>query len=550
MGAWTACAAILIAQSSAQEPSATFPVDGVVENSVTHQPIARALVEYAQYAVLTDSEGRFELHLPTGTAQVSVRRPGFGGGEGSQREAQHSVHMAAKMPPLTFYLTPSASITGHVTLSTGDEAEGLQFTLYRKTMVDGHSQWMQTGNAIAGSDGVFRLLSLEAPASYALCSSPFPDGTGLTAPGATLAGYGGGCYPGGVDLAAAIAAPLTLSPGQQADVEINLAKQWFYPVSIAVSNARENVSFQVFDRDGPRAGINYRAIGDHAGYEVDLPNGSYYAEARVWGKQQLYGRVDFTVSGAPVTGLTLNPSPVQPIAVEIHKEFTISPKGASGLAIDNGINADNAGIDLSMVPVDKPLDGPIRMGLRPIEDSTGNFRYGFDAPSPGAYQLQVDGYGAYASSITSGGTDLLREPLTIGAGKSAAPIEVTLRNDMGGLDCTAKSSPTGTAGDAAGEAEPSPVFVYAIPRSSGLQRIYRTMAGFGGNQTLGRPFALPLPPGEYLVVASKRDLAIDLDDPDQMSRIAAEGQTVNIQPGATTEVQVDPIDGGKEEANP
>jgi hypothetical protein len=51
-------------------------------------------------------------------------------------------------------------------------------------------------------------------------------------------------------------------------------------------------------------------------------------------------------------------------------------------------------------------------------------------------------------------------------------------------------------------------------------------------------------------VASKRDLAIDLDDPDQMSRIAAEGQTVNIQPGATTEVQVDPIDGGKEEANP
>jgi hypothetical protein len=468
---------------------------------------------------------------------------------------QHTVKVAAKMLPLTFFLTPSASITGHVTLSTGDEAEGLQFMLYRKTVIEGHSRWMQTGSATAGSDGVFRLIPLDAPASYVLCSVPFPDENGPTPRATTVTGYRGGCYPGGVELASAIAAPITLSPGQQADVEISLARQWFYPVSITLPDENLNTYPQVFDHGGRPMQAFMRQIGDHAGYEINLPNGSYFAEARVWGKQQLYGRVDFAVSGAPVSGVTIIPAPVQSIAVEIHKEFTAVPDTGSGMAIVRSLGAsdlsasNDPGISLSLVPADKPFDGPMGTSLRPTGDSPGSGQFEMDPPSPGTYRVEVEGFGTYASSIISGGTDLLREPLTIVAGKSTAPIEITLRNDTGRLACTARATSAQPAAAASGEIDAAPVFVYVIPVSWNIRKIYRTVAGVANSPFSRGQFALPLPPGAYLVVASMRDIEIDLDNPDEMSRITAEAQTVNIQPGTTTEVQVDPIDGSSQEAN-
>ena len=59
---------------------------------------------------------------------------------------------------------------------------------------------------------------------------------------------------------------------------------------------------------------------------------------------------------------------------------------------------------------------------------------------------------------------------------------------------------------------------------------------------------LPLPPGKYLVLAFEKQREIDLDDAEAMSRLAAQGQTVTIQPGATLDLQVDPIRDGDEEA--
>jgi hypothetical protein len=61
----------------AQTTPAMFTVSGVVKNSLTGQPIPRALVNAQTDAVLTDSEGRFELRLQEGGAWLQVRRPGY-----------------------------------------------------------------------------------------------------------------------------------------------------------------------------------------------------------------------------------------------------------------------------------------------------------------------------------------------------------------------------------------------------------------------------------------------------------------------------------------
>jgi hypothetical protein len=537
--------AVLVALSSAQEAPATYAVDGVVENSVTQQPIARVLVEGRSDAVFTDGEGRFELHLPPGVTPITLRRPGYGNGQFSAREMQHAVVVGPNMPQLTFSISPSAGITGHVMLSTGDDADGLRFTLYQKRIMDGHAHWMQAGSAATGSEGVLRFLSLEAPASYVLCSAPSPDRLVGAARRAPVSGYAPTCYPGGSDFASAIAAPFALSPGQQAQIEISLSRQMFYPVYLSVANTAQNAFIQVFDRSGHPTESMTRRNGPNGESVLDLPNGSYYAEVRQGGNPQLYARLDFTVAAAPLYGLTLVPVPEQPISVEIRREFTAT-SAAGGGVVNNGNGNRDVHLDLNLFPVDKTSAGQISASLRPVAGSSDADAYEIDPVPTGTYRVQtsaMDQY--YASAITSGGTDLLREPLVIGPGNGVPPIEITVRNDIGRIECWSKTSPAAVQAGSPGEVDIALTFVYAIRQSPGTQRIYQSVAQFRGNQSI----PLFLPPGRYSVVAFKQPHDIDLDDAEELSRLAKEAQTVTIEAGASAQVEVDPIPTAAREAS-
>jgi hypothetical protein len=540
----------LAAPCAAQETPATYPVAGVVENSLTREPIARALVESNQDAVLTDSNGHFELHLPLGVARITVRRPGYEGGTFGVRETMHIVKVSPNTSPLTFYLTPSAGITGHVALSSGDDASGLQFMLYRKRIVDGRSRWMQEGNEVTRSDGALRFPSLEASASYVLCSTPSPDHMRTIGPNAPASGYPAACYPGGADLASAMASPLRLAPGQQAQMEISLAQQPFYPVTISVagSTARPGVP-QVFDRSARPMSFAMRS-DQNGSFELPLPNGSYYAEVRSWGpSESSYASRDFTVSGAPVS-LSLVPTPTRRITVEVHTEFTVSPDRGPSPAIHMGpvVRGDRSSeppVNLNLIPANKPLAGTFGVNLRPPQGSSDSNLYEMDAPEPGTYWIEASRYDSYVSSITSGATDLLREPLVISAGSGAQPIEITLRNDVGWLKLSAATPPAATSADSSGAGDLSPVSFYCIPLSPNQKHLYQAAVQAPFQETT----SLPLPPGSYLILAFEKEHEIDLDDPDAMSRLAAQGRTVTIQPSATTEIQMDPISTGEQEAS-
>lgn len=540
---------IFVTWCAAQQTPATYSVEGTVENSLTHQPIARALVESNNGgAVLTDGDGHFELQLPAGTIQFAVRRPGYQAGGSGESGSRRLVAVGPSAPPLTLYLTPAASITGHIVLSSGDEASEFHLQFYRRGVMEGHSRWMQQGGTETGSDGAFRLVSLDAPASYVLCSMPDPDRLRNTLRAAADFGYPGVCYPGGTDFASAAAAPLRLVPGQQAQLEISLTRQPFYPVSISVASA-EHSAPQVFDYSGRPAGFAMRSRNQGGSYEVSLPNGRYYAEVQTWEPTHLYGRLDFTVAGAPLSGLTLVPAPARTIAVEVHTEFTANPDRGSDGSIQLGILqvggrpvADvQPNINLNWTAADKPLDGTIGANLRRSENSSSDL-YETDAPPQGSYWIEaLPRFNSYVSSITSGGTDLLREPLTIGPGSSGAPIEITLRNDTGQLECATKAPGGLVSGDNSVAEDAPPAFVYALPQFPSQQRIYQSVAQIQSS--------LSLPPGKYLVVAFDQAHEIDLDDPEEISRLTAHGQTVTIVPGATTQVQLDPIPVAEEAAS-
>jgi len=144
------------------------------------------------------------------------------------------------------------------------------------------------------------------------------------------------------------------------------------------------------------------------------------------------------------------------------------------------------------------------------------------------------------SSITSGGVDLAREPLVIGAGGSAAPIEITVRNDGGRITGTVGSGtpPGSTVGEIS-------AFICAIPLFPTTSQM--PMSGvYGGN---GQFTMMNVPPGSYRIVASDKPQEIDTDDPQEMARVTARGQTVTVEAGATVNVQMDAVQQGAGDSN-
>ena len=177
--------AALSAAQSTSDKTDTDTVRGIVINSVTHEPIARALVSSPdnRFAALTNSEGRFEFTLPkvdsapeAGSDSTSpasdqiqssipnrpymlmARKPGFltdpnGQGQNLQNEALKDVTLA---------LTPESLIVGAVTLPTSEPPDSITLQVYRRQVQDGRAHWVPVGGAQSTSDGQYRFADLPA----------------------------------------------------------------------------------------------------------------------------------------------------------------------------------------------------------------------------------------------------------------------------------------------------------------------------------------------------------------------------------------------------
>jgi hypothetical protein len=525
---------------AAQQQAVSYPVRGVVEDSLTHQPIARALVSAMDEADFTDNEGRFEMHLHQGIARIMVRRPGYG-----ERGAfsGHIVDVGPDLPEFNFVLTLSASITGHVTVSGSEGGDGINFLVYRRALQGGYAQWTQTGTGTTNSEGIFKLFQLQTPASYVFCSTLSTDRGDTSMRGSRTYGYPSLCFPGGTDLASAT--PLSLEAGQQADLEITLPRQRFYPVSITVLNRPPGpgVSVQIFDPGGRPMNFGAQWNNQTSAAITQLPNGSYYAVAQTFGKALLYGRVDFKVADEPPSGLSVTLLPLHPINVEIHREFTAPESNPrTGFGPLRGNTDPVAPLDLALLPADGVMQGIFGGNLRRPEGSSDGNLFVMDV-RPGRYWVRVTPFEGYASSITSGGADLTREPLVVGPGNTAAPLEITLRNDVGSIVCTVNRPPAVTGMPSHASGELTIPMVYAFPMSSDSRGIPQMPQ----IRSIGdAPITIPnLAPGAYRVVALDSSQALLAGDPEEVTKLRELGKTVTVAPGGTTSVTVDVTQTGR-----
>ena len=544
---------LLSAPFCAAQESATqgYTVHGVVVNSLSNQPIARAEVVLDQdFAVLTDGEGRFSIdEVTAGQHSVSVQRPGYlgfgiaGGAPFRIRfpgrlRSPRRIQVGPDMPDLTIRLTPTGAIRGQISLSSNETAEGLHVSILGRALQNGRMRWSLVGNTMTNSEGIFHLGSLPTGDYMVLVGSSL-DRLGQPA-NESILGYPPEYYPGVAD--AGSAGVLTVAAGQTVEADFAMTRQPFYPVTAVVraGDAVRAGGFQILDSAGRQANLPVRYDARQQLAHASVPSGRWTLQANSYGRSQSFGKTDFQVTGGPVS-LAITVLPVPRLQVVIRHEFTshenqpvayVGPAGRMGGEL-------GAGVNLQLVSTQAtPMGGMMGLEMDSNPDPAATEWDGTMQATPGQYWVQAQAWDGYVRSITSGGVDLMSNPLTLSPDHSNAPIEVVMRNDSGTITGQVATQAVGstTTGQSATGGEISEVHVYAIPLFATAAQMQSAMP-----QATGQFQMQNLAPGSYRVVACDSEQEIDFHSPEGLAPWAGKGQVVTLEPDGAATVQLDVV---------
>jgi hypothetical protein len=157
------------------------------------------------------------------------------------------------------------------------------------------------------------------------------------------------------------------------------------------------------------------------------------------------GQLSFTVGGAPVSGPSLTLLPGNSIVVNVREEFQHTQTEPAPQSFTNFGKVSAPGpnnrrpnyLQVTLLP-DEAFSLSFQASLRPPTGPDDESLV-IENVLPGRYRVIVNTSIGYASSITSGSTDLLHQPLIVGSGASVPPLEVTVRDDGAEIDGTIDS---------------------------------------------------------------------------------------------------------------
>jgi hypothetical protein len=585
-----AIACLSAALSAAQTTSNNTDNDtihGIVINSVTHEPIARALVSSPdnRFAALTNSEGRFEFTLPkvdsapqgdsdsntpvSGQIQSGIsnrpfmlmaRKPGFLSDANSQ--AQNLQSEALK--DLTLPLTPESLIVGTVTLPTSEPPDSIMLQVFRRQVQDGRARWLPAQGAQSTSDGQFRFADLPS-GTYKLLTHELLDHDPLTTDPLTLPppnlplgklfGYPPVYYQSAPDFGSA--ATIQLAAGQTQAVNLSLVKLPYYRVKVPVINGPDNgfaVNVYSHGRKGPGFSLGYNN-GDHA-IEGMLPDGTYTIEASSFGSNGVTGLQTITIKGAPIDGPSMTLVSNASIPVVVKEEFTSADNPGSMTWNINGRNTVIKGprryLSVTLEPAADFGVGP-QVSLR--DPRAADDALVIEGAPAGSYWVRVNSSRGYSASIRSGNLDLQHQPLVVGAGGTASPIEITMRDDTAEISGTVEgvtppaqgpviSSGANGAGGAGGDARGSTFYaplggqaaahIYCIPLADSSGQLTEISVSPDGSFV-----SQGLAPGAYRLLAFDREQhELEYRNPEALRTYDSKGPVVRVVGGQKEHVQL------------
>ena len=535
----------------------TASLHGIVKNAISGEPLARVLVQVAGdsgHAVLTDGEGRFEVHnVSLGPNPVQLLKPGYRDTAWPNAPTSlllrsdavsHNIFVTAEMPDVVLSMSPNNTLRGQIELSTGDPALDIEVQLFRRAIQDGRATWQRAQMTRTNSQGTFRFGSLP-DGTYALCTLPAMDteeaSAGIEAGhefAAQRSGYPAVFYPEAHDLSSA--SPIQLSGGQQVQANFNLKLEAFHPVraEVIAPPGTGNLSTAILDADGHLLTYNASLEGHARAVQALLPDGSYSLRVtsassvtsfdgsgpphsmriRTDGASTVSGQVDFTVAGHPLPNLRIPLSPRQTTPLQVNVVRTAAAS-AQLQPPSVYVTANHAGSDLG-----NDSGGQFASGQVPGPLSVSTL-------PPGAYWLHtvVSAPDLCESSFTAGGASLGHEPLIVGPTGTTAPLTLTLRDDCASLQL---SLPASLAAPVAGEE--IAYMVYVVPdfdyTSSIPPAVLRSSSG--GSFTIHN-----LPPGSYHVYAFPGSVDLEWHNPEVLASLP--GKTITLEPSASASLVVE-----------
>jgi hypothetical protein len=582
---------LVIVRSGAQSTSDnTDTIGGVVINSATHEPIARALVYSPdnRFATMTNGEGRFEFSLPKsepateGGGQdpsvsrmqspalnrpfmLTARKPGFmpdpdNPGNNLQNDTSKD---------LTLTLIPESLIVGTVTLPSSEPPDAITLQIFRRQVQDGRARWVPAGGTRSMSDGEFRFAELPA-GTYKLLTHEQLDRDPLTvdslnidpsthARRGPLVGYPPVYYQNASDFASA--ATIQLAAGQTQTINLTLAKQPYYWVKVPVIAPPENgvrVSVYSLGRKGPGFSLGYNN-SDHA-IEGLLPSGTYTVEASSFGPNGLSGTQSITIKGAPIEGPSMMLVPNASIPVIVKEEFTSADHTGPTTWSVNGRSVTMKGPRRYLNVMLEPADDLGVGRTVTLRDPIGTADEGLfiEGAPAGVYWVRVHSSRGYPATIRSGNLDLQHQPLVVGAGGGASPIEITMRDDSAEISGTIAGVTPPSPGPVSTSAEPGGITLYApfsgqagahiycLPLSDSTGQFTQIWASPDGSFSYSG-----LPPGAYRLLAFDHDSPdLEYRNPEVMQAYDAKGPVIRLVAGQQERVQLQLISTGGSASQP
>ncbi len=378
------------------------------------------------------------------------------------------------------------------------------------------------------------------------------------APRAPLFGYPPVYYQSAPDFGSA--ATIQLAAGETQTVNLSLVKQPYYRVKVPVIDGSfsdgqgVNVNVYAHGRKGPGFSLGYNNL--HHAIEGMLPNGTYTIEASGWGSNGVTGWRTITIKGAPIDGPSMTLVPNASIPVNVKEEFTSADNTGSTTWTINGRNTIIKGprryLNVSLETTDDFALGrgvSLRNPTRPGDEALVT-----EGAPAGNYWVRINSSRGYPASIRSGNLDLQHQPLVVGAGGAASPIEITMRDDtaeisgtVAGVTPPAEAPENANANDGArgwtsyaSIGGPPAAHIYCIPLADSSGQFTEISVSPDGS------FVSPgLAPGAYRLLAFDRPQPeLEYRNPEAMQAYDSKGPVVRVAGGQKEHVTLQLISAG------
>jgi hypothetical protein len=461
---------------------------------------------------MTDANGAFRFDcIPEGPVTLEAERPDFlkptelplENAEGSQ-----VVQVIADVNDIVLRLVPWAEIRGNVRSVEGTPIQDLPVHLYQQTIVDGIATWKIVASTTSDEEGHFRTYGLQK-GLFILSAGPEP--WKARPPRARHFGYPTVFYPNADEFAAA--SVISISPGQQVQADLELRQKELFEISGYVVGipAAVDARIELISSSGTPLPLQRPSAEQH-NFRGYVSSGLYmlHASAEIEG-QSLQATLPLTIaSNTESIQITLAPRPM--IIVKVRGE-SVTP--------DRRLDTARTSVKLISSAI----------SIRPLElvaNYAANGNQGLMqivGAEPGNYSVEVDSYGSYIKSISSGSTDLLQETLNVPENGRVAPIEVLLSNDGGELTGSVTLPGRNTT-----------ALVLLVPEHGYIKDIKATTT----DPTGGFQFE-QVRPGNYMVLAFNDADYIEYKNIDVLSRYFNNASHVSVPPRQGVSVNLELI---------